>query len=95
MLKVLYKIPYLILSAHLSKILPTFFEPHQHGFMAQRGIQEPSLLATHLILDANYFCKPLQLISFDMEKDFDQVGHCIIVQVLCAFGVPEIMIMAI
>ncbi len=63
--------------------------------MAQRGIQEPSLLATHLIQDAEHYQKPLQLVSFDMEKAFDRVGHHIIVQALRAFGVPEIMIMAI
>jgi hypothetical protein len=63
--------------------------------MAQRGIQKPSLLATHLIQDANQYRKPLQLVSFDMENAFDRVGHCILVQALRAFGVPEIMIMAI
>jgi hypothetical protein len=63
--------------------------------MAQRGIQEPFLLATHLIQDAAHYSKPLQLVSFDMEKAFDRVGHQIIVQALRAFGVPEIMIMAI
>jgi hypothetical protein len=49
MLEVLYKIPFQILSARLSRVLPTTIGPHQHGFMAQRGIQEPSLLATPLI----------------------------------------------
>jgi hypothetical protein len=49
MLEVLYKIPSRILSARLSRILPTIIGPHQHSFMAQWGIQEPSLLATHLI----------------------------------------------
>jgi hypothetical protein len=53
------------------------------------------LLATHLIQDAGHYQKPLQLVSFDMEKAFDRVGHHIIVQALRAFGVPEIMIMAI
>jgi hypothetical protein len=62
--------------------------------MAQRGIQEPSLLATNLIQDAGHYQKPLQLVSFDMEKAFDRVGHHISVQALRAFGVPEIMIMA-
>jgi hypothetical protein len=61
--------------------------------MAQRGIQEPSLLATNLIQDAGHYQKPLQLVSFDMEKAFDRVGHHISVQALRAFGVPEIMIM--
>jgi hypothetical protein len=75
MLEVLYKIPSRILSAHLSHILPTIIGPHQHGFMAQRGIQEPSLLATHLIQDANHYQKPLQLVSFNMKKALDRVGH--------------------
>ncbi len=54
--------------------------------MAQQGIQEPSLLATHLIQDAGNYQKPLQLVSFDMEKAFDRVGHHIMVQALRAFG---------
>jgi hypothetical protein len=63
--------------------------------MMQKGIQEPSLLATHLIQDATLYSKPLQLVSFDMEKAFDRVGHAIIIQALRAFGVPEIMVQAI
>jgi hypothetical protein len=63
--------------------------------MTNKGIQEPSLLATHLIQDSNQYSKPLQLVSFDMEKAFDRVGHTVIVQALRAFGVPEIMIQAI
>jgi hypothetical protein len=60
--------------------------------MAQKGIQEPSILATHLIQEANYNNKSLQLISFDIEKAFNRVS---IIQALRAFGVPEITIMAI
>jgi hypothetical protein len=63
--------------------------------MMQKGIQEPSLLATHLIQDSTLYSKPLQLVSFDMEKAFDRVGHAVIVQALRAFGVPEIMVQAI
>jgi hypothetical protein len=81
-LEVLYKIPSRILSARLSRVLPTIIGSYQHGFMAQRGIQELSLLATHLIQDAVHYQKPLQLVSFDMEKAFDRVGHHIIVQAL-------------
>jgi hypothetical protein len=95
MLEVLYKIPSRILAARLNRILPTIIGPHQHGFMTQKGIQEPSLLATHLIQDATHYQKPLQLVSFDMEKAFDRVGHAIIIQALRAFGVPEIMVQAI
>ncbi len=95
MLEVLYKIPSRILAARLNRILPTIIGPHQHGFMTNKGIQEPSLLATHLIQDSNLYSKPLQLVSFDMEKAFDRVGHAVIVQALRAFGVPEIMIQAI
>jgi hypothetical protein len=95
MLEVLYKIPSRILAARLNRILPTIIGPNQHGFMMQKGIQEPSLLATHLIQDATLYSKPLQLVSFDMEKAFDRVGHAIIIQALRAFGVPEIMVQAI
>ncbi len=95
MLEVLYKIPSRILARILNRVLPTIIGPHQHGFMAQKGIQEPSILATHLIQEANYNNKSLQLISFDIEKAFDRVSHCSIIQALRAFGVPEITIMAI
>ncbi len=95
MLEVLYKIPSRILAKRLSNILPTVVGPHQHGFMANRGIQEPSILATHLIQEANRYDKPLQLISFDIEKAFDRVSHKIILDALRAFGVPEITISAL
>ncbi len=66
-----------------------------HGFMTQKGIQEPSLLATHLIQDSTLYSKPLQQVNFDMEKAFDRVGHAVIIQALRAFGVPEIMVQAV
>jgi hypothetical protein len=86
MLEVLYKIPSRILARGLTRILPKLIGPHQHGFMPQKGIQEPSLLATHLIEEANKCNKPLQIVSFDIEKAFDKVSHKIIVQALRAFG---------
>jgi hypothetical protein len=95
MLEVLYKIPSRILARRLNRVLPTIIGPHQQGFMAQKGIEEPSILATHLIQEANYNNKSLQLISFDSEKAFDRVSHCSIIQALRAFGVPEIQIVAI
>jgi hypothetical protein len=36
--------------------------------MPKKGIQEPSLIATHLIEEANNHNKPLQLVSIDIEK---------------------------
>ena len=95
MLEVLYKIPSRILATRLTKVLPKLIGPHQHGFMPKKGIQEPSLLATHLIEEANKKEKPLQMVSFDIEKAFDKVGHSVIVQALRAFGVPEIMVQAL
>ncbi len=52
-------------------------------------------MATHLIQDSTLYSKPLQLVSFDMEKAFDRVGHAVIIQALRAFGVSEIMVQAI
>jgi hypothetical protein len=95
MLEVLYKIPSRILARRLNWVLPTITGPYQHGFMAQKWIQEPSFLATHLIQEANYNNKSLQLISFDIEKAFYIASHCSIIKALLAFGVPEITIMAI
>jgi hypothetical protein len=45
--------------------------------------------------EANYNCKSLQLISFHIEKAFDRVSHISIIQALRAFGIPEIIFMAI
>jgi len=95
MLEVLYKIPARIISKRLSTILHTVIGPNQHGFMPKRGIQEPTLMITHAIQDANKNNKPLQIISYDIEKAFDRVSHKLIVQALREFGIPEIMIMAI
>jgi hypothetical protein len=90
MLEVLYKIPSRILARRMSTMLPTIIGEHQHGFMAGRGIQEPSLLATHLIQDAQQTGKPLQLISLDIEKAFDRISHAIILQALRAFRIQAL-----
>jgi hypothetical protein len=95
MLEVLYKIPSRILAQRLSRTLPTIIGEHQHGFMAGKGIQEPLLLATHIIQDAQITGKPLQLISLDIEKAFDRISHTIIIQALRAFGIPELLIQAL
>ena len=95
MLEVLYKIPSRILARRLSNILPTIIGPHQHGFMAGRSIQEPILMATATIQEANKEGKPLQLLSFDIEKAFDKTGHQVIIQALRAFGIPENTVQAI
>jgi hypothetical protein len=68
---------------------------HHHGFMVGKGTQEPSLLATHLIQDAQDTLCPPQLVSLEFEKAFDQIGHATAVQTLCTFGVLEILIQAI
>jgi hypothetical protein len=54
----------------MSLTLPIILGDHQHGFMAGKNILEPSLLATHLIKDAQQTHPPLQLISLDIEKPF-------------------------
>ena len=79
MLEVLYKIPSRILSKQLTDTLPDIIGEHQHGFMKGRSIQEPILLASHMIQDAKGNEKPLQLLSYDQEKAFDQTSHKIIV----------------
>ncbi len=95
MLEVLYKIPSRVLAKRLSNALPEIIGEHQHGFMRGKGIQEPSLLATHIIQDAEQTKQPLQLVSLDIEKAFDRIGHAIIVQALRALGVPELLIQSL
>jgi septation ring formation regulator EzrA len=63
--------------------------------MANREIQEPSILATHLIQEANRYNKPLKLVSFYIEKAVDRVSNKIILDELRAFDVPEITISAL
>ena len=95
MLETLYKIPSRILSRRVIRVLPTIIGQHQHGFMQGKGIQEPSLLMLHLIQDANVYNKPLQLISFDIEKAFDRISHEAIIQSLQEFGFPQEYVSAI
>ncbi len=83
------------MARRLNQVLPTIIGPHKHGFMAQKGIQEPSILAAHLIQEANYNHKSLQLVSFDIEKAFDRVSDISIIQAMRAFEILEIIIMAI
>ncbi len=58
------------------------------------GIQELYLLevTSFKMLDQN---RELHLVSSDMEKAFQRVGHHIILKALRCFGVHEIMILAI
>jgi hypothetical protein len=65
------------------------------GFMAGRGIQEPSLLVTHLIQDTQLNQTLLQLVSFDKEKAFNRIGHAVIILALRAFRIPERIILAL
>ena len=95
MLEVLYKIPSRIMSKRLTEILPSIIGKHQYGFMSGRSIQEPIMLASHLVQDAQENNKPLQLISYDLEKAFDRTSHKIIEDSLRKFGIPEIMIQSI
>ena len=95
MLEIFYKIPSRIITARLTKVLPSLISDRQFGFMTNKGIQEPILLATHLLHDANQNNKPLQLVSFDIEKAFDKVSHQVIEQALFAFGIPTITVEAI
>jgi hypothetical protein len=44
--------------------------------------------------DAQRTKQPLQLVSLDIEKAFDRIGHKVIVQALRAFGIPELLIQA-
>ncbi len=81
MLEVLYKIPSRIIAQRLSRTLPTIIREHQHGFMVGKGIQDTG--------------QPLQLISLDIEKAFDQLSHTIIIQALRAFGIPKLLIQAL
>jgi hypothetical protein len=95
MLEVLYKIPSRIIAARLTKALPEVISDQQHGFRQSKGIQEPILLATHVIQEANKNGKPLQLLSHDLEKAFDKTGHRVIEQSLRALGVPETIVHAV
>jgi hypothetical protein len=63
--------------------------------MVGKGIQEPSLLATHLIQDAQQTGQPLQLISSHLKKAFNRLNHTVIIQALRAFGIPELLIQAL
>jgi len=67
-LEVLYKIPSRILARRLNQVLPTIIGPHQHSFMSQKRIQEPSILASHLIQEATYNQQSLQLVSLTSKK---------------------------
>ena len=63
--------------------------------MKEKGIQEPSLIATHIIQEAEKSGNPVQLISHDVEKAFDKVSHTVIKQALEAFGIPHILVQAV
>lgn len=81
-----------IFANRISKILPKIIGDHQYGFMKNRGIQQPLLIANQTIQTANTEKHALQIISFDIEKAFDKTSHQIILQALNKFGFPQIII---
>ncbi len=68
MLEVLYKIQSKALAERLSATILDIIGKLQYSFIAGGGIQEPSLLVTQLIQDAQLNQTSLQLVSFDIEK---------------------------
>ena len=95
MLETLYKIPSRILAHRKTDTLTDILSSNQHGFVPGRGIQEPILMATHVLQDAERTGNSLQFISFDLEKAFDKTGNTVIKQALEAFGFPLVLIEAI
>jgi len=95
MLEALYKIPVRIISKRINRVLPKIIGNHQHGFMQNKGIQEPIILATHAIQDANKNKKPIQIISLDMEKAFDRISTEVITQTMELMGFGQKTINAI
>jgi hypothetical protein len=96
MLEMLFKVPSRILSACLNCILPTFIGNHPwiHGTL-EHSRALPSCRSTHSRCLTLQKASSTTVLSFDMEKVFDRVGHHIILPSFRAFGVPEIMIMVI
>jgi len=95
MLETLYKIPSRILAKRINEYTSNIIGKHQHGFIAGKGIQEPILLATHAIQDANTNKKPLQIVSLDMEKAFDKIISEVVTQTMAEMGFPKKIISAI
>jgi len=58
-------------------------------------VQEQTVLATHLFVEANNKHKSLQLVSVDIKKAFDKEGHKVITEALRAFCGSGIMVQAL
>jgi hypothetical protein len=65
---VLYKIPLKDPGQKPVSYLYTIIGEYQHGFMAGKDIQGPSLLARHLNQDVQQTGQPVQIISLDIGK---------------------------
>ncbi len=95
--KVLYKIPSWILGKRLALTLSIIIGGHQYGFVADKGIQDPtvyfSCYTPHSRFTSNWLLSLTDRIWYWESLWWNSC--VIIIQVLWAFGFPELLIQAL
>ena len=86
LLNVNYKIISKALASRLKKVLPNLISPQQTAYVEKRFIGESGRLIADIIEITDVINKEGFLVTMDIEKAFDSLGHTFVVSVLKNFG---------
>ena len=75
-----------VLSARIKNVLPFLISSNQTAFVKNRFISESGRVISDVLEIANTFALESFLIDVDVEKAFDSVNHCFLLQILQKFG---------
>ena len=75
-----------VLSTRIINVLPFLISSNQTAFVKNRFISKSGRVISDVLEIANTFSLESFLIDVDVEKAFDSVNHCFLLQILQKFG---------
>ena len=66
----------------LKKVLPNLISPQQTAYVENRFIGERGRLTSNIIEIADILNKEVFLVTMDIKKNFDSIGHTFVISVL-------------
>ena len=75
-----------VLSTRIKNVLPFLISSNQTAFVKNRFISKSGRVISDVLEIANTFSLESFLIDVDVEKAFDSVNHCFLLQILQKFG---------
>ena len=66
----------------LKKVLPNLISPQQTAYVENRFIGERGRLTSNIIEITDILNKKVFLVTMDIKKNFDSIGHTFVISVL-------------